>query len=50
MRSQPVQQKSQQAGLQSVSVTDANVLANSLSEWQQEYLQISPGQFAGSVT
>ena len=50
MRSQPVQQKSQQAGLQSVSVNDANVLANSLSEWQQEYLQISPGQFAGSVT
>jgi AraC family ethanolamine operon transcriptional activator len=50
MRSQPVQQKSQQAGLQSVSVTDANVLANSLSEWQQEYLQISPGQFSGSVT
>jgi AraC family ethanolamine operon transcriptional activator len=50
MRSQSVQQKSHQAGLQCVSVTDANVLANSLSDWQQEYLQISPGQFAGSVT
>ena len=64
MRSQPVQQKSHEAGpihwnaplaaakagLQCVSVCDASVLANSLSEWQQEYLQISPGQFAGSVT
>ncbi|WP_448107619.1 helix-turn-helix domain-containing protein [Pseudomonas azerbaijanoccidentalis] len=64
MRSQSVQQKSHlagsllykapltaaKAGLQCVSVTDANVLANSLSEWQQEYLQISPGQFVGSVT
>ena len=50
MRSQPIQQKSHPAGLQSVAVTDANVLANSLSQWQQEYLQISPGPFAGSVT
>jgi AraC family ethanolamine operon transcriptional activator len=64
MRSHPIQQKSHQvgshfretaplvahAGLQCVSVTDANILANSLTQWQQEYLQISPGQFAGSVT
>ncbi len=50
MRSQPIQQKSHPAGLQSVAVTDANVLASSLSQWQQEYLQISPGPFAGSVT
>ena len=64
MRSQSIQQKSHhQAGCQlhciqpatvissfrCVSTTDANVLAKSLSKWQQEYLQISPGQFAGSI-
>lgn len=64
MRSQSIQQKSHQvashpggiplsaakAGLKCISVTDANVLAKSLPEWQQEYLQISPGPFAGSVS
>ncbi|MEX3773001.1 helix-turn-helix domain-containing protein [Pseudomonas sp. MYb118] len=50
MSAMSVQQKPHPAGLQSVSVCDASVLANSLSDWQQQYLQISPGRFAGSVT
>lgn len=64
MRSQSIQEESQyKAGSQNtnghvgtvpnsvtcISTTDASVLAKSLSNWQQDYLQISPGQFSGSV-
>lgn len=64
MRSQSIQQEfSHQAGsrlpgdprtaarasFQCVSAKDANILAKSLPKWQQEYLQISSGQFDGAV-